>query len=88
MRYEYFGGDAVGPPLCSRCAQIMGLARITWRFDDLPELYIFECMSALGQSGQKLGTYPDGFTINTMVEVTHWLAVLWPGSLIKIKVTS
>jgi hypothetical protein len=21
----------------------MGLARITWRFDDLPELYIFEC---------------------------------------------
>jgi hypothetical protein len=43
MHYERFGGDAVRPPLCSRCAQIMGLARITWRFDDLPELYIFEC---------------------------------------------
>jgi hypothetical protein len=50
-------------------------------------------MSALGQGGHKLGStmrepYPSGFTINTMVEVTRWLAALWPNSLIKIKVTS
>jgi hypothetical protein len=50
-------------------------------------------MYALGQRGHKLGktvreTYSNGFTINTLVEATHWLAALWPGSLIKIKVTS
>jgi hypothetical protein len=50
-------------------------------------------MSAVGQCGHELGstvreTYPNGFTINTMIEVTHWLAALWPNSLIKIKVTS
>ena len=30
-------------PLCPGCAQIMGCTRITWRFEDLPELYVFEC---------------------------------------------
>ena len=43
MRYECSGKDTVKPPLCSGCVQIMGLARITRRFDNLPELYIFEC---------------------------------------------
>ena len=31
------------PPLCPSCAQIMRLARITSRFDDLPDLHVFEC---------------------------------------------
>ena len=31
------------PPLCPSCAQIMKLARVTSRFDDLPDLYTFEC---------------------------------------------
>ena len=30
-------------PLCPGCAQIMRLAGITPRFDDLPDLYTFEC---------------------------------------------
>jgi hypothetical protein len=50
-------------------------------------------MSALGQRGHKFGTTvretsPNGFTINTLIEATQRLAALWPGSLIKIKVTS
>ena len=28
---------------CPSCAQVMRLARITSRFDDLPDLYVFEC---------------------------------------------
>ena len=31
------------PPHCPGCAQIMRLAGITARFDDLPDLYTFEC---------------------------------------------
>jgi hypothetical protein len=30
-------------PACPSCAQIMRLARVTQRFDDLPDLYAFEC---------------------------------------------
>jgi hypothetical protein len=30
-------------PLCPSCAQVMRLAGITSRFDDLPDLYTFEC---------------------------------------------
>ena len=30
-------------PLCPGCAQTMRLARITSRFEDLPDLYPFEC---------------------------------------------
>ena len=30
-------------PLCPSCAQIMQHARVTSRFDDLPDLYTFEC---------------------------------------------
>jgi hypothetical protein len=30
-------------PFCPSCAQTMRLARITSRFDDLPDLYTFEC---------------------------------------------
>ena len=30
-------------PLCPSCAQVMRLARITSRFEDLPDLYTFEC---------------------------------------------
>ena len=32
-------------PLCPSCAQIMRLAGITPQFDDLPDLYTFECRS-------------------------------------------
>ena len=38
MRYQ-----SPKAPLCPSCAQIMQLARVTSRFDDLPDLYTFEC---------------------------------------------
>jgi hypothetical protein len=38
MRYQ-----SPKAPLCPSCAQIMKLARVTSRFDDLPDLYTFEC---------------------------------------------
>jgi hypothetical protein len=38
MRYQ-----SPKPPHCPSCAQIMQLARVTSRFDDLPDLYTFEC---------------------------------------------
>ena len=38
MRYQ-----SPKPPHCPSCAQIMRLARTTSRFDDLPDLYTFEC---------------------------------------------
>jgi len=43
MRYERSHKSAPKQPHCPSCAQIMRLARITSRFDDLPELYTFEC---------------------------------------------
>jgi hypothetical protein len=43
MRYKHSNACALRPPLCFGCAQIMRLARITSRFDDLPALYAFEC---------------------------------------------
>ena len=43
MRYESFNKREPRPPHCPSCAQIMRLARITSRFDDLPDLYTFEC---------------------------------------------
>jgi hypothetical protein len=43
MRYERSDKAAPRPPHCPGCAQTMRLARITSRFDDLPELYSFEC---------------------------------------------
>jgi hypothetical protein len=33
------------PPFCPSCAQTMRLGRITSRFEDLPDLYTFECRS-------------------------------------------
>jgi hypothetical protein len=42
MRYQN-SNQFVPRPLCPSCAQIIRLARITSRFDDLPDLYIFEC---------------------------------------------
>src|SRR6516165_10680136 len=42
MRYER-SDNASAPPLCASCAQTMRLARITSRFGDLPDLYVFEC---------------------------------------------
>jgi hypothetical protein len=34
----------VSRPLhCAGCARVMRLARITSRFGDLPDLYVFEC---------------------------------------------
>ena len=40
MRYQ-----SPKPPHCPSCAQIMRLARVTSRFDDLPDLYTFECLA-------------------------------------------
>ena len=45
MRYERSSKCAPKQPHCPSCAQIMRLARITSRFDDLPELYTFECQA-------------------------------------------
>jgi hypothetical protein len=45
MRYERSNKCAPKQPHCPSCAQIMRLARITTRFDDLPELYTFECQA-------------------------------------------
>ena len=39
MHYERSNKRAPTPPLCSRCAQSMELARITQRFDKLSELH-------------------------------------------------
>jgi hypothetical protein len=43
MRNEHAIKHKPTPPLCPSCAQIMGLARTTSRFGNLPDLYIFEC---------------------------------------------
>jgi hypothetical protein len=43
MRYERSDEYAPRTPLCSSCAQIMRLARMTSRFSGLPDLYTFEC---------------------------------------------
>jgi len=43
MRYEHSKQFVQPALLCPGCAQIMRLARITSRFDDLPDLYTFEC---------------------------------------------
>jgi hypothetical protein len=43
MRYKSSNNCEPRPPHCPSCAQIMRLARITSRFDDLPDLYTFEC---------------------------------------------
>jgi hypothetical protein len=43
MRYQSSNQFAPKALLCPSCAQVMQLARITSRFDDLPELYTFEC---------------------------------------------
>jgi hypothetical protein len=43
MPHELSDKCAPKSPHCPACAQIMRLARITSRFDDLPNLYTFEC---------------------------------------------
>jgi hypothetical protein len=43
MRYERSNKYAPRTPICPSCAQVMQIARITSRFDDLPDLYTFEC---------------------------------------------
>jgi len=43
MHDERSPKSAPKQPLCPSCAQIMPLARATSRFNDLPELYTFEC---------------------------------------------
>jgi hypothetical protein len=43
MRYERSVKYEPRSPHCPSCAQIMRLARTTSRFEDLPDLYIFEC---------------------------------------------
>ena len=43
MCYEHSNKCTSHQPHCPSCAQIMRLARITPRSDDLPDLYTFEC---------------------------------------------
>src|SRR5262249_1755996 len=43
MRNELSNKCAPWAPRCPSCAQIMRLVRITSRFEDLPDLYTFEC---------------------------------------------
>ena len=43
MRYEHSNKNTPRRPLCPSCAQIMRLVRITSRFEELPDLYTFEC---------------------------------------------
>ena len=43
MRYEHSNKCEPKQPHCPSCARLMRLARITSRFDDLPDLYTFEC---------------------------------------------
>jgi hypothetical protein len=43
MHCQSSNRSAPKPPPCPSCAQIMRLARVTSRFDDLPDLYTFEC---------------------------------------------
>jgi len=43
MRYQNTDQFVSKPPRCPSCAQIMRLVRITTRFDDLPDLHVFEC---------------------------------------------
>ena len=43
MPYERSNQCPPASPLCPSCGQIMRLARITSRFGELPDLYIFEC---------------------------------------------
>jgi hypothetical protein len=43
MRNEHSRRDTPRSALCPSCSQIMRRAQTTPRFDDLPDLYIFEC---------------------------------------------
>jgi hypothetical protein len=43
MRNEQSNKNTPRQPLCPGCAQTMRLARITSRFEELPDLYTFEC---------------------------------------------
>ena len=43
MRNEHSNQNTTRPPRCPSCAQIMRLVRTTSRFEELPDLYIFEC---------------------------------------------
>jgi hypothetical protein len=43
MRHMLSNKSPPNPPHCPSCAQVMSLARIISRFDELPNLYVFEC---------------------------------------------
>jgi hypothetical protein len=43
MSYKLSDKCAPASPHCPACAQVMRLARVTSRFGDLPDLYVFEC---------------------------------------------
>jgi hypothetical protein len=43
MRHMLSNKSAPNPPLCPSCAHVMCLTRKISRFDDLPDLYVFEC---------------------------------------------
>jgi len=43
MRNEHSDKYTPRPPLCPSCAKTMRLARTTWRFENLPDRYTYEC---------------------------------------------
>jgi hypothetical protein len=43
MQYERSNQCRPKPPLCASCAQTMRLARVTSRFDGMPDLHTYEC---------------------------------------------
>ena len=63
MRYQ-----SPKPPVCPSCAQVMRLARVTSRFDDLPDLYTFACR-ACGVAHIEAGIVADPETGSTATRV-------------------
>jgi hypothetical protein len=43
VRNEHTNKNAPWLPRCPSCAQVMRLVRIRSRFEELPDLYTFEC---------------------------------------------
>ena len=43
MRNEHLNKSTPRQQRCPSCAQVMQFVRITWRFEELPDLHIFEC---------------------------------------------
>jgi hypothetical protein len=43
MRNEHSNKNTLRLPRCPSCVKIMQLARTTWRFENLPDRYTYEC---------------------------------------------